>query len=289
MATKKYSFNFYQVFENDALRDYLEHMALKGWRLSKIGSMFLCFESCSPHPVRYCVEVMEKPSAYASNQTLPLKRYREFCRDAGWNYIGTNGLLHIFYTEDMDAIPVETDAQERYERVCCACNGNNRLTIILFTVISLMNLIACWQKGTLLCSQGLIALILLCAGIYTVGDFQLWKHRAQVSLDDTGTLPRPAWTSVSTKNTLSVSVILALCILFLLITTGNAYPAVIPYLLIYLAVYIIMMIVFGRLLHWLREKKNFDRSTNTMIYWGAAIFMIVSIMVIISAVLHFFS
>ena len=60
----KYVPAFFQVFENDSLRDYLEDMALKGWRLVSVGSLFLRFEPCAPHRIRYCVEVMEKPSAY---------------------------------------------------------------------------------------------------------------------------------------------------------------------------------------------------------------------------------
>lgn len=119
----KYVPAFFQVFENDSLRDYLEDMALRGWRLVSVGSLFLRFEPCAPHRIRYCVEVMEKPSAYASNQSENLKAYREFCRDAGWDYAGSIGYLHIFFTEDEEAVVVETDPKERYERICQACQG----------------------------------------------------------------------------------------------------------------------------------------------------------------------
>lgn len=282
MKNKKRALNFYQIFENDSLRDYLEHMALKGWRLTKMGSVFLHFESCEPHSIRYCVEVMEKPSAYASNQTLPLKRYREFCQDAGWSYIGTNGILHIFCTEDMDAVPVETDAWERYMRICRASLGNNQTILILFSLISLMNLFFCWQKKTLLCKQGFIALFLVCTGLYFIGDFLLWKNRAKRSLAESGILPHSVWTSVSQKNNFCAAAILILCILFLFFTAGNASSAALPYILIYLIFYLIMMFIFSVLIHWLREKKNFAKGTNILIYWGAAL-----LLAIISAAIIF--
>lgn len=288
MSNKKFTFNLYQIFENDALKDYLEHMALKGWRLVKIGSLLLRFEACKPHPIRYCVEVMEKPSVYASNQTLPLKRYREFCRDAGWNYIGTNGLLHVFCTEDTEAVPVETDAQERYERIVNACRGSNRLTVFLFAFVSLINLAACWQKGTLLCSQGFIMLILLCTAIYVVGNFGLWKRRAQISLAKTGLLPHLDYMAVNTKNIWFTTVILALCILFLLSSFQPAYTAALPYILLYLAVYLMMLFLFRGLLQWLREKKDFGRRTNILIYWGFAIGM-TAVVIAIAAAWSFFS
>lgn len=288
MANKKYSFNFFQVYENDALRDYLEYMAQKGWRLTKVSSMLLHFESCEPHAIRYCVEIMEKPSVYASNQTLPLKRYREFCKDAGWHYIGTNGLLHIFCTEDAEAIPVETDAEERFERILRACTGNNRMIILLFSIIGFMNLISCWQKRTLLCSQGFIVFILLLAGIYYIGDFQLWRRRASAALIDTGTLPRLSWGFIRTKNNVSIVAVFAACILFLLYTGGTAPSEALPYLLLYLAVYVIMMVVFSRLLYWLREKKDFGRGTNILIYWGFAALVILFLTAILSFALFAF-
>lgn len=284
MKNKKYAFNFYQIFENDALRDYLEHMALNGWRLTKIGSIFLHFEACVPHPIRYCVEVMEKPSAYASNQTLPLKRYREFCRDAGWDYIGTNGFLHIFCTEDMEAVPVETDVRERYARICGASRGITRTTVILFSAISLINLSVCWQKKTLLCTQGFLVLLLLSAGLYMTGDFLLWKNRAKRSLAESGILPHYMWASTSRKNNLGVAAILILCICFLLFSCSNAPSAALPYILAYLFIYLISMSVFSALLYWLREKNDFAREINILIYWGAALLLVV----LITAVLFLF-
>lgn len=280
MKSKKISFNFYQIFENDALKDYLEHMALKGWRLVTINSLVLHFEACDPHPIRYCVEVMEKPSVYASNQTLPLKRYREFCRDAGWNYIGTNGLLHIFQTEDTEALPVETDPRERCDRIIKACRGNNRTLAVLFLLIGLMNLISCWMKRTFLCSQGFVVLILLAAGSYYIGEFLLWKSRAQARLKDTGTLPHMDWVSVRMKNLLSVAVIFVFCILFILYTAAGTFASALPYIGLYLIFYIAAMLIFTGIIHRLREKHNFGQRTNLLIYWGFVIF--ITLLVIIA-------
>lgn len=291
MKHKKYSWNLYQVHENDALKDELEQMAKKGWRLVKVGSSIplLTFEACDPHPIRYCVEVMEKPSTFASNQTLPLKRYREFCKDAGWDYLGTNGLLHIFCTEDMETPDVETDPQERFERIVNACKAVNRSILLLFTFIILINLIPCWVKRTLLCSQGLVAAFLLLVEGYYIGEYWFWKRRALASLSGTGSLPRLSCKSVRMKNSLIIAVVLILCALLLLYTIGGSRSsAVIPFLMLYLAVYVVMLLFFGRLLHWLREKKDFSPGVNKLIYWGAGAFMVILILLIISVFLKLY-
>lgn len=282
MKNKKHVFALYQIFENDSLRDYLEDMAKQGWKLTSVTNMRLLFEACEPHPIRYCVEVMDKPSAYASNQTLPLKRYREFCKDAGWNYIGNNGLLHIFYTEDMNAIPVETDSEERYDRICHASAGGNRTTLILFSLISLLNLFICFQKRTLLCPQGFIVLILICTAAFYIGDFYLWKRRALRTLSLTKTLPHTRWRAARLKNNSSIALILLICMLYLIYTSFNALtdapPTVLITLLVYLGIYGLMMFFFSHLIYWLREKNTFSRATNIFIYWGVGLTLVILLM-----------
>lgn len=273
--SKKIVFSSFNLYETDAFRDYLESMALKGWMLTRIGSMFMYFKSCDPHPIRYCVELMEKPSAFASNQTLRLKRYREFCQDAGWNYIGTNGLLHVFYTEDMDAVPVETDAEERYGRIKKAYGGNLRMIFVMFGLIILLNLFTCYQSGTLFSSSGFIILILLLSLLYIGGDFYLWKRKARISMETYGTLPKLSWRFVRRKNWIMIATILIIVILFFAYTLGFQFSGLYArLLLIYLAVYGFMLIVFSLLLYWLREKKAFSTTANIAIYWGVAVILI---------------
>lgn len=77
MKNRKIVPAFFQVYENDCLRDYLEHMAQKGWKLSSVGSMFLHFEACKPHRIRYCVEIMEKPSNWWYWKDRPYPPERE--------------------------------------------------------------------------------------------------------------------------------------------------------------------------------------------------------------------
>lgn len=288
MRNRKRVLTLYQIFENDSLRDYLEDMAKQGWKLTSVTNMLLGFEACEPHPIRYCVEVMDKPSVYTSIQALPLKKYREFCSDAGWEYIGANGYLHIFCTEDMDAIPVETDAEERFDRICRASAGGNRIILIFFFLISLLNLFICFQKKTLLCPQGLIVLILLCVVFYYGGEFFLWKKQAERSLSLSGDLPCARWQTVQLRNNISFSLILLICIFYLIYVSLDAVTDAAPIMLIslpvYLSIYGLMLFFFGRLIHWLREKKSFGRITNILIYWGiglGATILIMAAMVVL--------
>lgn len=266
---KKYVPAFFQVYENDALKNYLEFMAGKGWRLKSVGSMLLCFEACAPCRIRYCVEVMDKPSAYASNQTEKLKTYREFCRDAGWEFAGSTGFLHIFYSEDDNAILVETDPKERYERICQACQGTIRMFAVLLGIIVAMNLYSCYREGTLLCLNGWVAAVILCAAGWSVGEFSMWKKKAGRSVEESGVLPCIAWTYAKRKNCGAVVLTLVCCSAPLIYTLGRYSSWMLAGVMVWYLVYVgLLLLVFTRVLYWVREKRAYTTKANIIIYWG---------------------
>lgn len=284
MKNKKHVLCFYQVYENDSLKSYLEHMALKGWELAGFDNFFLHFQACDPHPVRYCVEVMENASPYASNQSQALIRYREFCQDAGWEYKGTNGYLHVFSTDNMEAVPVETDSRERYDNICRAATGVYRSFIFLFLGLGLLNLYICYQKRTFLNSHGAVILLLLGATVWSVGDFLLWKRRACLSLQNTGCLPSMPWKSVFLKNVLAVWLVLLFTAVMFSATFSGIPSMTRAFILPYLLICGILLFVFSALISLLREKYAFSKKTNIMIYWGIALILAIIITGFFSAV-----
>lgn len=277
MKHKKCTLALYQIYENDALKDYLEAMALKGWKLTKIGQLFLHFEAVEPQPVRYCVEIMEKPSAFASNQSPGLKAYREFCKDAGWDYLGSNGYLHIFCTEDRDALPVETDADERYQRICQAGGGTVIMSFFIFLVVILANLGTCISQRTFFCPAGFFILFLTGILFFSVGDYLLWKRRARASLEHSGTLPCASWKAVRFKNHTANGVTILMCAAFLFLSFRGLHDvnSTLPIILLFLGIYLMAMLFFSFLIRNLRDKHSFSRDTNLLIYWGSVFILLI--------------
>ena len=275
MKNKKLVFSYFNIYENDSLRDYLEDMALKGWELTSLNNFFLHFRACDPHPVRYCVEVMKGSCPYASNQTRPLKQYREFCQEAGWDYRGTNGYLHVFSTDDLNAIPVETDSCERYRNIRKAAVSSCLAMGLLFMVLCLLNLFTCYEKRTLLCSQGAVVFVLLVSSGWFITDFLIWNQKARRSLSETGALPCPPWKSVLSKNRMAFSFALLFCGAVFLAAVSEAPSGAGVFLLPYFITYGIMLFVFSRLIRLLREKTAFSKTANILIYWGAALVAVI--------------
>lgn len=270
MKNRKNVLVLFQIYENDSLKDYLEHMAQNGWKLSKVDSLFLHFEVCKPHRIRYCVEIMEKPSVYASNQTPKQKIYREFCQEAGWDYVGNTGYFHIFCTEEEEAVLVETDTQERFERICQASSGNSWMFCALFGILILMNLYSCYLKKTLLCLNGWTSLILLTVSMWNIGGFYLWKQQAKKSLKESGNLPHVSWNFVRLKNNLAAALTFVLCTAPFIYSFRQSKSVFILYIVLLVYMFLLAM-TFTKLLHWLKEKQAFHTGINILIYWGIAI------------------
>lgn len=270
---RKYAAAFFQVYENDSLRDYLEDMALKGWRLERVGNVFFRFEPCAPHRIRYCVEVMEKPSVYASNQSEKLKAYREFCRDAGWDYAGSTGYLHIFYTEEDEAVVVETDPEERYERICQACQGNGRLTYAIFGLVILSNLFSCYVKKSFMNINGWIVLLMIGFMAVSQGEFLRWKARTGRSMREDGVLFCSPWQTVKRKNYSLILSVLVMSAAPLIYTLGQYSPKAVVFVMagFWMIYILILAFVFSKLLYWLKAKRAYSARTNMFLYWGISL------------------
>lgn len=279
--SKKYVLMSYFEYEGEALRAYLEDMALRGWRLYKVGAMLLRFESIEPRRIRYDVELMKGKTNFDSVQTPDQKDYRSFCEEEGWEYIGASGLLHVFCTEREDALSIETDMQERYQRILEGTKRNRTWIVALFSFLALMNAWSCIQQFPYIgrqvfwSSNAFCVMILVTFLLFYIISFQRWKGKARKVLAETGKLYQPDWKQVRRKNHTMYEA-MAVCLLGVLVGQavrsgkGNIYV-----LLIYLCFYIFMMFIFSTLLGYLREKRDFSRGTNLAIYMGAAALMVV--------------
>lgn len=164
---------------------------------------------------------------------------------------------------------VETDPGERYERICQACQGNMRMFFVIFMMLVTLNLYSCYLKRTLLCHNGFIAVLMAGALAWSMGEFYMWKGRAQRSLEKSGTLPCISWRAARRKNYGVVVLTLMFSLVPLVYTAGRASSWALIGVLAGLWIYIgILMFICSRLLSWIREKRAYSRWTNMVIYWG---------------------
>lgn len=112
--TKLKKFFFMPVTACDAIKEELEAMALKGWKLKRMGVMYE-FEKIPPKKLFYTVDFFPQASIYDTEPSEDATDYIEYCREAGWELVDMNGTMHIFVSENEAAVPIHTDEKLKLE------------------------------------------------------------------------------------------------------------------------------------------------------------------------------
>ena len=121
----------FQLYECGAMKEYLEEMALKGWRLKSFSRLFFYFEQIEPQALLYSVEIFSKASVNDSIPTPHTGEYIEYCRAAGWEFVYNSGQLVVFVATSETATPIETEEVARLKTITKAIIKQNAVTIIL--------------------------------------------------------------------------------------------------------------------------------------------------------------
>lgn len=116
MKQKKRVWSNFVLFEGDALAEYLEMMAKKGWMLASLGTI-LTFKRIPPANFKFTVDIMNNSSVFDSLKNEKLLGLREICEDAGWEFVCTNGMMQVFVSENPNINPIQTDSELKSKRI----------------------------------------------------------------------------------------------------------------------------------------------------------------------------
>lgn len=129
----------YDYTECDALKEYLEDMALKGWILKDINT-FLTFEKREPQKLTYSVEVFDKASIFDTKLEKKAEEYVEYCSYAGWKLVCNFEKFHIFVATNENPVPIQTDERIKYQTIVKSTLKKNVLNWIVLPIIFTFNL-----------------------------------------------------------------------------------------------------------------------------------------------------
>ncbi|MGG7214237.1 DUF2812 domain-containing protein [Clostridium nigeriense] len=126
-------FNFLP-YEYKSLQEYLEKMAIKGWMLEDINGYYLKFIKSSPKNLKYSVDIMDSISFFDGKDTDKALEYREYCKEAGWNFVCESDKRQIYCSEsDENRVDIHTDEIEKFNTITKAS--------LKYVCLSLINLI----------------------------------------------------------------------------------------------------------------------------------------------------
>lgn len=105
----------YSFYDRSGVAHHLEEMAAKGWLLEKLNGFCWQYRRIEPQQLRFAVTYFPKASQFAPSPVEGLETFWEFCAEAGWVLAADNAQVQVFYNEDPNATPIETDPEADFQ------------------------------------------------------------------------------------------------------------------------------------------------------------------------------
>jgi len=141
MRKKKTRLELYSLYDHTGIAAHLECMAAQGWLLEKIGTWGWTYRQCEPKQVRFAVTYFPKASAYEAGPSEGELTFRAYCEEAGWILAASSAQLQVFYHEDPNCTPMETDAPTQVENIHEAGKKTFLLSNFLFLGLSIFEIL----------------------------------------------------------------------------------------------------------------------------------------------------
>lgn len=100
---------FFSLYDHTGMEEHLTRMAEKGWLLEKIGRTFWTYRRIQPKKLTFSVCYFPKASQFDPGPSEEQQTFFDFCRHTGWVLACTHAQLQVFYNEQPDPVPIETD------------------------------------------------------------------------------------------------------------------------------------------------------------------------------------
>lgn len=109
MKQTKRQFPLFSFYDRTGMEKRLEAMAQKGWLLESISPFGWRYRAIPPQTLRFSVSFLPLTSPFAPEPTPAQEAFQELTRHDGWTLAASNEYYHVFYHQDPQPTPIETD------------------------------------------------------------------------------------------------------------------------------------------------------------------------------------
>lgn len=288
MKETKKIFCHFSFYDQVRIQEKLEEMAEQGWMVDKPGSFTWTFKRMEPQKLRFSVTYFPSASEFDPGPTDEELTKLDFCAQDGWKLALRWGVMQIFYNEDENAVPIETEPVAQVENVRKAMRKNvlfpHLFEVILIAWYMFMQISMFHRDPVEYLSSPLKAyqipmwISLLLACLYEVGFYFRWTSKAKKVAEEDGVF-LPIKTHIRASY-----VLLAFSTLLILF----AFSSSMKYLLFGLTWCGIMFLIAcsSNVIKKKLKKKGVSRRTNMVVSLGSVFLLtILFIMVLIPIII----
>ena len=266
MKEMKRCFCNFSFYDQQAIQEKLEEMAESGWMLEKTGFMWT-YKRIEPKKLRFSVTYFPNASDFDPSPTEGELTKIDFCRQDGWNLVTTWGVMQIFYNEDLDAVPIETEPVMQIENICRSMKKNVLLPQAVLGGMLLWNVVirlSQWRRdpvGELSDPFSIYSVlmfsILTLACLYEIGFYFCWSRKAKAAAQNDGVFLPVRSKPIASWILMAVSALL-------LILSYTALRGPLGFVILWLCM-VPFIIVIGNLLKNMLKKRGVSRNVNRIV------------------------
>ena len=127
------------LYDHTGIEKRLKRMAENGWMLEKITSLGWVYRRTEPKNGQFSVTYYPKASEFDPELTEGQQLYHEFTAKSGWRFICSSAQMQVFYTEQENPTPIETDPVIQVDNIHSAAKKGFLWSYFLFLFIGIMN------------------------------------------------------------------------------------------------------------------------------------------------------
>lgn len=109
MKNTKFRLEPFSFYNHTEIVSHLEKMAAKGWMIQKITAFGWEYQRIEPKQIHFAVSYYPKASEFDPEPSESQKTFHDFCAHTGWKLACTSAQLQIFYNEQENPTPIETE------------------------------------------------------------------------------------------------------------------------------------------------------------------------------------
>jgi len=285
--TKKILCHF-SFYDQVRIQEKLEELAEQGWMVHQPGNFTWTFKRMEPKKLRFSVTYFPGASEFDPGPTESELTKLDFCAQDGWKLALKWGVMQIFYNEDENAVPIETEPVAQVENVKKSMRKNvlfSHLMIGALIVYYMVMQFSMFQRdpveylsNPLKVYQIPMWICLLLASLYELWFYFHWTRKAKKMAEEDGVF-------LPIKSNIRASyILLAFSTLLILFAFGSS-KAYLLFGLIWCAVMFFITISVNAIKKKLK-KKGVSRGANMAVSLGSVFLLtILALGILVSVII----
>jgi len=292
--TKREFLPLYSYYDREGIAHHLEEKASDGWLLEKLGLFCWRYRRIEPKPLHFSVTFFRNATPFTPVPNTEQQLFWDFCAEAGWRLAAETAQVQIFYNENEDAVPIETDPAVELNNIH-KVTGKNLLggfaSILLISLIQLgMFVYDAWNKPVELFSDtgrmvsALTWLPILAVITAEILRYYRWHRKAKLAVE--AGLPLPNLRS--TRKSAAFVYVLVVAELIVLYTSYFAESRGSGLLMLAILLYMALMFLLTFSARDAMKHLGFKPWVNIAVTYGMVIVLTVAMMGgLLGGILHF--